>query len=90
MQRNLLAAIASVAIMLVGGRSEAVDVVNEDHEGRQLQVNIDGDEILVFVPAGQALTGVCERCSLSLDGEDSVDAIGDQIAIISNGKLTVR
>ena len=90
MNRMLMAGAAAIALTIAGAGSGAVDLVNHDERAYQLQVNIDGNETLVFVPAGETVTGICERCSLSLDGEDSVDATGDQVATIRNGKLAVQ
>lgn len=68
----------------------AVDIVNEDGEAHQLVVGINGAESLVDVPANSTLTGICEKCSLSLDGEESYEVAGDQTAMIKDGTLKIR
>jgi hypothetical protein len=90
MIRMLTAGAVAIVLTVAGVDAKAVDIANEDEQPYQLQVNIDGDEKVIFVPAGETVTGICEECSLSLDGEDTVDAKGDQVAMIRNGKLTVQ
>lgn len=90
MKRALSTVLSALTIIVAGGVCRAVDVENQDERPYQLQVNIDGNEILIAVPAGETVTGICERCSLSLDGEDSFDAAGDQVATIRDGKLRIQ
>lgn len=89
MKRILMAGAAALALSLPTG-AFAVDVINEDAEAHQLSVTINGAESLVDVPAGSTLKSVCEQCSLSLDGEETFDAAGDQTAMIKNGKLKIQ
>lgn len=89
MKRILTAGAAAIALTLSTG-AFAVDVVNEDAEAHQLSVNINGMESLVDVPANSTLKGVCEKCSLSLDGEESYEVAGDQTAMIKDGKLQIQ
>lgn len=89
MKRLLMAGAAALALSLPAA-GFAVDVTNQDDKAHQVTVKTDGAEKLIDVPAGETLKGVCEKCSLSLVGEDGVEAAGDQIAMIKSGKLTIQ
>lgn len=89
MNRFFMAGAMALALALPTG-AFAVDVVNEDAEAHQIVVGIDGAESLVDVPANSTLADICEKCSLSLDGEESYDAAGDQTAMIKDGTLKIR
>jgi len=91
MTRFLIAGTAALAIVAFAAGSYAVDVTNEDQQTHFVTLIGDGGfaqqhEIL----AGQTLKGICEKCSVSLDGEESFDVTGDQVAMIKDGKLLVQ
>jgi hypothetical protein len=90
MKRTLLAGAAALALATLSSGAHAVDVVNHDQMVHELQITIDWKDAVLEVPAGQTLKDICEKCSLSLDGEESFDLSGDQVAMIRNGKLKIE
>lgn len=67
----------------------AVDVTNEQDTEVQLTVSDNDGSELVNIAAGETIPNLCEKCKLVV-GEESLSVEGDQVAVIRNGKISVR
>ena len=79
---------AAVALALVAP-AFAVDVTNEQATEVQLTVSDNDGSELVNLAAGETIPNLCEKCKLVV-GEESLNVEGDQVAVIRNGKISVR
>ena len=79
---------AAVALALAAP-AFAVDVTNEQDTEVQLTVSDNDGSELVNLAAGETIPNLCEKCKLVV-GEESLNVEGDQVAVIRNGKISVR
>jgi len=93
MKYLLLAGAAALAVAAAGFPAQAVDVVNEDpgtHEVFVSKGESDEATMIELLP-GNTAKGVCDRCTLDIgQGGETVQAEGNQIAVIKDGKLLIR
>ena len=67
----------------------AVDVTNEQDTEVQLTVSDNDGSELINLAAGETIPNLCEKCKLVV-GDESLNVEGDQVAVIRNGKISVR
>tara|TARA_B100000424_G_scaffold227972_1_gene188967 strand:- start:32 stop:334 length:303 start_codon:yes stop_codon:yes gene_type:complete len=79
---------AAVALALAAP-AFAVDVTNEQDTEVQLTVSDNDGSELINLAAGETIPNLCEKCKLVV-GDESLNVEGDQVAVIRNGKISVR
>jgi len=87
MKKVLISAATAILTVASASWAMAVGVMNEDANTYTLKIEEAGAESEVQIAPGESIENVCTACSIQLEGQDSIEADGDDLITIKNGKL---
>ena len=92
MTRILFFAISPVIAVMAWNPAWAVDIHNADNRDYEVTIATGDEEssFTVMLGAGDEEEGVCEACTISIEGVGSIEAKGSEIIEVVGGKLTKK
>ncbi len=85
-----VAVIAAVAMVSLASTSFAADVVNNDNKAHTVLVTMGANPGVFVVKRGQTRAGICNACTVTVQGVGTVSVSGGDKIVIRNGRLIKR
>lgn len=86
----LAVALAPVAAARPALAAAATVLVNADERPHDVAIIDNGERVDLTIEPGEVMEGVCERCTLSLEGAAGVSVQDDERAVIRGGALRIE
>ena len=78
------------AVLLVCGAVAAVDLKNEDSRSYNIKVKEGPATTSSSIDGNTTRLTICSDCSIQVEGVGSIEASGDEVVVIKDGKLSIE
>lgn len=85
-----VAVVAAVAMVSFASSSFAAQVVNKDARAHTVLVTMSANPGVFMLKSGQSRTGVCDSCTVTVQGIGTIDVAKGEKVVIRNGRLLKR